>query len=354
LTGWEAEGIIGCVNGYVTGVAVGKPTIRDVASLADVSVATVSRILNGQSGYGEETKARVVEAIERLGYTPNAFARGLQSSSLKTIGVLMPVVTDAFASLLLEGVEAEAQSRGFSVIVCNTEGNGRRTLEYLRVLSEKRVDGVIFVSEEITDEYGTALESLGVPVVLASTRSTRFPFPSVKVDDKLAAYHAVKYLIDRGHREIGLIAGTVSDPIAGTPRIEGWREALRDHGLPCGDELIAHGDFHFKSGIAAAARLVPARPSMTAIFAASDEMALGVLSFAYSSGIEVPGRLSVIGYDDTLAAEMSIPPLTTVHQPIREIGRQAASLLFEKAPKATSRIMPFTITERASVRDLNV
>jgi LacI family transcriptional regulator len=331
---------------------VGKPTIRDVASMASVSVATVSRILNGQPGYGEETRTRVVEAIERLGYRPNAFARGLQGSSLKTIGVLMPVVTDAFASLLLEGIEAEAHARGFSVIVCNTEGNGRRTFEYLRVLSEKQVDGVIFVSERITDEFGLALESLGIPVVLASTRSMRFPFPSVKVDDKLAAYHAVKYLIDKGHAEIGLISGTPDDPIAGRPRIEGWREALRDHGLPHGDELIEYGDFHFRSGVAAASRLVPARPSMSAIFAASDEMALGVLSFAYSAGIKVPDRLSVVGYDDTLAAEMSIPPLTTVHQPISEIGKQAASLLFENAPKATSRILPFTITERASVRDL--
>ena len=330
-----------------------KSTIRDVASMAKVSVATVSRILNGQTGYGEDTRIRVQEAIEKLRYTPNALARGLQGSSLKTIGVLMPEVTSAFASLLLQGIESEAQSRGFSVIVCNTESNGRRSLEYLRVLSEKRVDGLIFVSENLTDECGAALEALRLPVVLAATRSIRFPFPYAKVDDKLAAYHAVKYLIERGHKEIGLISGSPSDLIAGAPRIEGWREALRDHGLRPDDGLVEYGDFHFHSGFAAASRLIPARPSMTAIFATSDEMALGVLSYAFKAGIKIPDDLSVVGYDDAIAAEMAIPPLTTVHQPIGEIGKDAASLLFDNAPRATSKTLPFRIVERDSVRNLH-
>jgi Transcriptional regulators len=339
------------VNGYVSeDASVGTATIRDVAAQAQVSVATVSRILNEQSGYSEETRVRVLEAIDKLGYTPNALARGLQGASLKTIGVLMPEVTSAFASLLLQGIESEAQTRGYSVIVCNTESNGRRTLEYLRVLSEKRVDGIVFVSEEITDEYGAALEAMRVPVVLASTQSMRYPFPCVRVDDRLASYHAVKYLIDKGHSEIGLISGPPSDRIAGAPRIEGWRDALRDHGLAIDESLVAYGDFHFHSGIAAAEKLVPSHPGMTAIFATSDEMALGVLSYAYREGLSVPGKLSVMGYDDAIAAEMAIPPLSSVHQPIGDIGREAALLLFEDAPRATSRFLPFRIVERDSVR----
>jgi LacI family transcriptional regulator len=332
---------------------LGKATIRDVAAMAQVSVATVSRILNDQTGYGEDTRIRVREAIEKLGYTPNALARGLQGSSLKTIGVLMPEVTSFYASLLLQGIEAEAQSRGFSVIVCNTESNGRRTLEYLRVLAEKRIDGLIFVSENLTDEYGTALEAMRVPVVLASTQSTRYPFPCVKVDDKLASYHAVKYLIGQGHREIGLVTGPADDPIAGGPRIEGWREALADHGLSPDASLIAYGDFHFHSGLAAAAALIDAHPGMTALFATSDEMALGVLSYAYRNEIKVPDALSVMGFDDTLSAEMAIPPLCSVHQPIGDIGREAAILLFENAPRTTSKILPFRIVERESVRRLS-
>lgn len=329
-----------------------KATIRDVASMAGVSVATVSRILNEQAGYSEETRERVLECIRKLGYTPNAFARGLQSNSINTIGVLMPFVTDAFGSLLLQGIEAEAQARGYSVIVCNTESNGRRTLDYLRILAEKRVDGLIFVSERITDEYGVALEAMRVPVVLVATRSTRFAFPYVKVDDKLAAYHAAKYLIGRGHREIGLVSGSADDPIAGAPRIEGWREALSDHGLPAGDDLVAYGDFHFHSGRKAAATLVPAHPGMTAIFATSDEMAIGVLSYAYETGISVPGRLSVMGYDDGLAAEMAIPPLTTVRQPIGDMGREATRVLLDSETQAASMLLPFSITERSTVKSL--
>lgn len=326
-----------------------KATIRDVAAMAGVSVATVSRILNGQGGYGIETRKRVEEAMGKLDYTPNALARGLMSSSLRTIGVLMPEVTSSFASLLLHGIESEAQARDYSTIVCNTESNGHRSLEYLRVLSEKRVDGLVFVSENLTEEYGSALESLGVPIVLAATSSIRFPFPYVKVDDKLASYHAVKYLIGCGHRDIGLISGSPCDAIAGGPRIEGWRECMKDHVLPADESAVAYGDFHFRSGREAAALLMESRPGLSAIFATSDEMALGVLSFAYSRGIKVPDELSVMGYDDSLAAEMAIPPLTTVHQPIVDIGREAARMLFEKAPKTASSILPFSIVERKSV-----
>jgi len=329
-----------------------KPTIRDVAKQTGVSIATVSRIINGLDGYNEETKKKVLAAIDELKYTPNAIARGLVSSSTHTIGVLLPCVTDSFATRLLQGIEDRARERGYSVIICNTESDGERTLEYLDVLSEKRVDGLIFTSEWIRTAYGERLNGMGIPVVLVSTSSDSYPFPFVKVDDRRAAYQATVYLIEKGHRVIGMVAGNPEDPIAGSPRIEGWRQALLERGLPADSRQVAVGDFHFASGVTATELLMMRSPDITAIFAASDEMALGVLSWAYHNKVAVPSSLSVIGYDDAQAAEMAIPPLTTVHQPIYEMGLKAADLLFSEASMGKECVMPIKIVERDTVRKL--
>jgi LacI family transcriptional regulator len=325
-----------------------KPTILQVAQHSNVSVATVSRILNGLEGYSEETRIRVQKAIDTLGYQPNAIARGLVNRKTRTIGVLLPSVTNHFATPLLQGLEDAAHEAGYSVIVCNTESNGRRTQEYLRVLGEKQVDGLVFTSEWIHEDYGRTLEAMKVPVVLVATSTESYPFAHVKVDDRAASFDAVRHLMARGHRQIGLISGPASDPIAGGPRIEGWRQALAEAGLAHDDQRIGWGDFHFPSGRRAMAELWAKFPQMTAVFATSDEMAMGVLSFCHEQRIAVPGRLSVLGYDDTQIAEMGNPPLSSVHQPIYEMGRAAAQLLFQKgSPK--SRIFPHHIVDRASV-----
>ncbi|MFH2115887.1 MAG: substrate-binding domain-containing protein [Spirochaetota bacterium] len=325
-----------------------KPTIKDVARQAGVSVATVSRILNGLHGFSPETRERVQTVIAELGYRPNAVARGLVNQATGIIGVLLPCVTDKFATLLLQGIEDGARERGYSVIVCNTESNGKRTMEYLRVLEEQRVDGIVFASEWITDDYGRELLGMKIPVVLTATMSMKFPFPYVKVDDLLAAYSATRYLIDMGHRNIAFLSGSPSDRIAGTPRIEGWKQAMEEAGIPVEERMLAYGDFHFASGIDGAESLSRSYPEATAIFAASDEMALGVLSWAYRKGVSIPSALSVLGYDDTLAAEMAIPPLSSVRQPIYEMGRTAAELLFQ-GDAGRSIVMPFGITERETV-----
>lgn len=326
-----------------------KPTIHQVAQHSGVSVATVSRILNRLEGYSEETRIRVQKSIEELGYRPNAIARGLVSRRTRTIGVLLPSVTNHFATPLLQGLEDAAHEAGYSVIVCNTESNGRRTAEYLRVLGEKQVDGVVFTSEWVQDAYGSLLKAMNIPVVLVSTASPGFSFPSVKVDDQAASRDAVRYLIAQGHRAIGLISGPAQDPIAGSPRIAGWAEALTEAGLPHDERQTAYGDFHFPSGRTAMAALWSQFPEMTAVFATSDEMALGVLSFCHENRIAVPDQLSVVGYDDTQIAEMGIPPLTSVHQPIYAMGRKAAEMLFLPTVPA-SLVLPHHITERASVR----
>lgn len=327
-----------------------SPTIKDVARTANVSTATVSRILNGQTGYTEETRNRVLETIARLGYKRNALASGLVSKRTHTLGVLLPSVTSRFASELLAGVEGEASTRNYSAIICNTDRNGRRTEEYLRVLAEKQVDGLVFTSEFLTDEYEHLVEEMRVPMVLVATMSRRYPIPYVRVDDRHASYSAGKYLADRGHRRIGMVGGTKSDPVAGEPRVEGFRQALADAGTELPDACITYGDFHFESGRVAALELLRRPQELTAVFAASDEMALGVISAAWELGLRVPDDLSIIGYDDTKDALMAIPPLTTVHQPIAEMGATAVRLLLEGGTEST--VLPSWIAERQSVREV--
>ncbi len=326
------------------------PTIRDVARRAEVSVATVSRILNGLPGYTEETRKKVLGVIEEIGFKRNALASGLVSRKTHTIGVLLPSVSGRFATLLLHGIENAAHSLGYSVIVCNTDNDGTRTMEYLQVLAEKQVEGIIYTSEWVKDEYGDAFQRMGIPVILVSTMSTKFRLPYVKVDDRSAAYHATRFLLQNGHRRIGMIAGTRTDQIAGVPRVEGFRQAMEEAGLAVEESDIAYGSFGFRSGVAAMAELWARASGLTAVFCASDEMAVGALTWCHAHGVRVPEQLSVIGYDDTEDAEMAVPPLTTIHQPIGEMGDRAARMLLDRQHRADSLIMPFTLVERESVR----
>ncbi len=329
-----------------------RPTIKDVARKAKVSTATVSRIVNNLDGYSPETRDRVLSTISDLGYRRNAVARGLVRRTVNTIGVLLPDVSSRFASELLHGIETKAHLLGHSVIVCNTSSDGERTLEYLDVLGEGRVDGILFTSERVKEEYHRAFQELGIPVVLVSTASPRYPLPFVKVDDEKAAHDMTRHLIDKGHRRIALITGGRKDPIAGLPRIRGFTRAMAEAGLNVPPTHIVEGDFHYKSGYRAMSLLFSQAPAITAVFATSDEMALGALSCAFSAGRHVPDDLSVAGYDDTLDAEMAIPPLTTVHQPIREMGEQATGILLGSGESRKSVILAHSIVERASVKEV--
>ncbi|KON88703.1 LacI family transcriptional regulator [Sporosarcina globispora] len=330
-------------------------TIKDVAKKANVSIATVSRILNAQSGYSEKTKIRVLQVIEELGYQPNAIARGLINKRTHTIGVLFPKLSSSLVTDLLDGIEKAAGISGSSVIVCHTEYNGEKTLKYLQLLSEKRVDGIIFASEVLREEYYQFLKKSNIPIILLSTESPSFSIPHVKVNDFHAAYSAASYLIEKGHKNIGMISGNKEDMIAGKPRIEGFQKALADAHIPLSEENVVYKKgFSFPDGVEGLKELLKQFPSVTALFAASDEIAIGALSAAYHLGIKVPDELSIIGYDNLNIASMSIPPLTTVSQPLKEMGETAAGMLFKlletgKAPN--SILMPHQIIERFSVKE---
>ena len=304
-----------------------KVTIKDVAKEAGVSIATVSRIVNKQSGYGKATEMNVLAAIERLGYTPNALARGLVGRETKTIGVIMPKVSGLFSAKLLEGIEKKARSMGLSVFVSHTHVNEEHALKDLEVFKEKQVDGVIYISDELTPPQEDLLMNMKIPVILVATRSMRVNFPFIKVDDEQAMYDGTTYLIEQGHREIAFIGGENADAIAGIPRDRGFRKAMENAKLSVNESLIYYGDYQFESGVAGMHAFLASGDPFTAVATVSDEAAIGVLSACWATGLSVPEDVSVMGYDNTKAAVMAIPPLTTISQPLGDMGIKAVEQL---------------------------
>jgi LacI family transcriptional regulator len=305
-----------------------RPTLKDVAKEAKVSVATISKIINKKKGgYSEETKATVLRIIQEKGYEINAIARGLATKKTRILGVLLPNMETGVFSKVLDGIEEIAHKNNYSVVVCNTGHNGVRTLEYLKTLSANQVAGIIYGSSSFFDECFEVIEKSQIPCILALTISYKFEIPYVKVDDRQAAYSAVKYLIEKGHQKIAMIGGN-NDIITGIPRAEGYKQALSDYGLPFNDKLFITGEnYSYETGERCMEWLLEQGQEFTAIFAASDDLAIGALNLAHRKGIQIPEQLSIIGYDNTKASEMSFPHLTTVSQPLREMGRKAAEKL---------------------------
>ncbi|ALC83558.1 LacI family transcriptional regulator [Bacillus gobiensis] len=336
------------------GVIIVKPTIKDVAQKANVSIATVSRILNNEKGYGEETRKKVLSVIRELGYQPNAVARGLINKKTQSIGVVFPYVSNMYSGEVLSGIEEAAYKSDFSVVICNTDGQQERTLRNLKMLAEKQVDCIIFVSEMVSEETAKFLLNTSIPVLLISTKSEMYPLPYIKTDDQFAAFSAVNYLIQSGHRDIAMLAGPISDPIAGSTRIKGYTQALTSAGFPVKEEnIIKVNGFSFEDGLEGYEILKNVKSQCTAVFAASDEIALGVISAAYQNHVSIPEELSIIGYDNLKLAEMAVPPLTTVAQPLKEMGKMAVEMLcdhIQSGKELNSIIMPHKIVERQSVK----
>ncbi|CAG9718242.1 LacI family DNA-binding transcriptional regulator [Clostridium neonatale] len=330
-----------------------KATIKDVATRANVSVATVSRVVNNLDGYSDETKEKVLEAIKESGYQRNAIARGLVTKTTKTIGVLIPIVSAYLYAEILNGIEEKANENGYGIFLCNTGVNGVRAVNYIKMLGERQVDAIIVVSLTINDEYYNLLNSLKIPYILVSTLSYKYKIPYIKVDDQQAAYTATQFLIEKGHTKIALISGGKEDKISGITRVNGYRNALQDYDININENIIKYGDFTYNSGIMCMEDLLQEKEDFTAVFATSDEMALGALSVMHRNKIEVPEKISIIGYDNTLIAQMSNPPLTTVAQPLYEMGVKAFAKILsvlETGNSGDNIILSHKIVERETVK----
>ena len=328
--------------------------MTDVADLAGVSTATVSRCLAGSDRISTETKVRVELAMKELGYTPNAVAASLRRRETKAIIVMVPDISDAFFSVLLRGVEQEAHNAGYSVLIGNTYNDLEREERYAYQVLAKRADGLILVTGRLPKFGGMPKGALPPTVVVsASIKGTRLP--TVRIDDAAAARSAVEHLLALGHRRIGYIGGP-KQHVHTRDRFLGYQQALAAHELPLDETLFAYGDFSIESGHAAAATLLSLAHPPTALFAIVDEMAIGAIGAAKASGFKVPDQVSVMGFDDSPFALTYDPPLSTVHQPFDSIGRIAMQLMLEilrgSSEVAETVILPTRLLVRSSTSPL--
>jgi LacI family transcriptional regulator len=335
-------------------IYVNNVTIYDVAREANVSMATVSRVVNGNPNVKPTTRKKVLEAIDRLGYRPNAVARGLASKKTTTVGVIIPDISSIFYSELARGIEDIATMYKYNIILSNSDQNTDKELHLLNTMLGKQVDGIVFMGGNITDVHVEEFKRSPVPIVLAASVEEQAQTPSVNINYEQAIYDSVQLLVEKGHKRIAFVSGPMSEPINSMRKLAGYKRALEEAGIAFDEALVAEGDYSYDSGIEALANLLDQSDKPTAVIAATDEMALGVIHGAQDRGVSIPEDLEVIGFDNTRLSLMVRPQLTTVVQPTYDIGAVAMRLLTKLMNKeqVEDQIveLPHRIEERQSTK----
>lgn len=304
-------------------------TIADVARLAGVSIATVSRVLNGTTVVVGTTAGRVQAAIDELRYVPRAAARVLASRKTNTLGLLLPEISGAFFSPLLRGIEAAAREAGFDLLVHATEDRSRRPGTW-RPLGEHNTDGLLIFTDSLEEAEIRNLNDSGLPVVLMHQRVEEAAIPVVTVENKDGAREIVSHLIEvHGRRRIAFLRGPERQEDSAW-RERGYREALETHGLEFDPGLIAYGGFDREIGERAVRELLESGRSFDAVFGGDDEAALGSLAALQAAGRRIPEEVAVVGFDDLPFAPFLNPPLTTVRAPTEQVGREAVRQLLTR------------------------
>lgn len=324
-------------------------TVYDVAQASGLSIASVSRALNGQAGVSPATAERITRIADELGYQRNEVARSLVAKSTQTIALLVPDITNPFFPELVKGVQSVADEHDLLLLLLDAPRDSARLTSRLAALRRKQVDGILLVASEIDADTEGLLA--GIPGVLLD-RGHAGRHASVGVDQEASAFAATRHLIEAGHRRIGHIAGPHGLAVSKLRRA-GWERALRESGLDAGEHLVAVGDFEEEGGHRAGAELFDRDPAITAVFAANDLSAIGFLSFCSAHGVAVPDRVSVVGFDGIELARYTTPMLTTVAQPIRELGAAACRLLLAQLDdpgRVDDVVLPTRLIEGASVR----
>jgi LacI family transcriptional regulator len=303
-------------------------TLEKVGQLAGVSRSTVSRVVNGHPSVSTDVRERVWHVIRETGYQPHAAARSLVTRRTRIIGVIIPesvarLFVDPFFPLLLGGITATCNTRGYHLMLSLFNGPANPEELYRRLVHSGHLDGVVVAAARIDDPLVARLLQDEMPFILIGRhRDERERY--VDADNQGGAYMAVEHLIRLGHRRIGAITGPLGTP-AGADRLLGYRLALEASRVPVQEELVVEGDFTKSSGVTGMQRLLPAHPS--AVFCASDSMAIGALETVRDAGLRVPDDIALIGFDDVPVATAVEPALTTVRQPIEGLGTMAAELL---------------------------
>lgn len=327
--------------------------MKDIARLAGVSTSTVSHVINNNRFVSEQVRDRVEQAIRELNYAPSALARSLKIKQTRTIGMLLTASSNPFYSEVVRGVENSCYERGYSLILCNTEGDEERMNRSLETLMQKRVDGLLMMCTETHLPSADILNRYpSVPMVMMDWAPFEGRGDIIQDNALLGGELATQYLIDRGYTRIACIAG----PLDKTParlRLDGFHQAMAASGLAVPPGYVVDGDFEFQGGFNAMNQLLALDPPPQAVFTSNDAMAVGVYHALYQAGLRVPQDMAVMGYDNIELARYLTPPLSTIHQPKDELGELAIDTLIHRMsdPDASQQTLVLTpeLVERGSV-----
>jgi LacI family repressor for deo operon, udp, cdd, tsx, nupC, and nupG len=303
-------------------------SIKDIARAAQVSHSTVSRALRDSPLVRQETRALIRKIADEQGYTVSAVARGLVTRRTSTIGVVVTTIADPFVASVVSGIEDAAEERGYSVLLANSNADPDREVRVVRSFGERRVDGIIVTSSRVGALYFPLMERMRVPVVLLNNQHPSEFAHSVLIDNVQASLEATRHLVRLGHRRIGYIGdrfGHQSD----AERFAGYRLAVEEAGMEFSPELVVHGDGKSEGGGQAMAQILALRNPPTAVFCYNDMSALGAMRQIRARGLKIPDDISIVGFDDLFLCEHLEPPLTTVRQPMRRMGRMAMETLLQ-------------------------
>lgn len=306
-------------------------TMKDVAREAGVSVNTVSRALNGKPDVNEDTKKRILEIADRLNYVPNFLAKGLVTKNTRTIGVIVSDNTDPFFATIVKGIEDFTRSKGYNIILCNTDEKYEREEEAVRLLREKQVDGLLITLAPAQKERADILElkRAGTPFVLLNRHMDDVMTDYVINDNVYGAYIAVSHLIRLNHKRIGYISGP-SQISSVKERMQGYKKALFENSIEFDNSLVRTSNLKMADGCRRMRELLELKDRPTAVFAYSDFLAIGILKAIKEAKLEIPEDIALVGYDDIEFSEFLEVPLTTVHQPKYRIGKEGAKILIDR------------------------
>lgn len=327
-------------------------SIKDVAREAGVSIATVSRVLNDIDVVNEDTKKKVLDAIKKLGYRPNIVARSLKTQRTKTIGILIPDISNQFYPEIVRGAEDVSNIYDYNVILCNSDLDIEKEKEYLRVLKEKMVDGVLYMSSSLQDEILELINELDLKTILIETRDKDGLLPSVTIDNVKGSYDSTNYLIQKGLKEIAFIGTKKDNMNAWGDRYIGYENAMKEAGININPELVYLDSIKVKTGYEGIQHFLKSNKKFDGIVCASDDIAMGAINALRDNGLEVPKDVSVIGFNDNYAASIFYPKITTVSQPTYDMGsvamRMLIKLLNKKDIDTPNYVLEHELVERES------
>ena len=329
-------------------------TIKDVARESGVNISTVSRALNNSYGVHDDTRQHVLAVANRLRYRPNRVARGLVTGRSHSLALILSDIRNPFFAEVARGAEDAASAAGCDLVLCNSDLDAGKQMQYVQSLLEKRVDGILMNSvSALNREQQAQLAACGVPIVLLNRTSSSRAFSTVCADNETGGALAARHLLELGHRKIAHITGprqhgNLSD------RTRGFVRTLAGSRTPV-DPVVLHGDFNFAGGASLTGKLLDGHPEVTAVFAGNDVMAFGAVRAILDRGLRIPEDISLVGFDNIEFASVMYPPLTTIHQPKYQMGQAAVEILLrlgrdKHKPMPEQRVLGVELIERQSCR----